>query len=155
MITVERTFDYETIKRIVTHPQVYPFLSDDGSPPASEWQPTESETVYYVAASNHRGVVGVLIFTPHNSICYEGHSALLPSVWGHGPEIGKLAMRWMFENSPCRRLIGNAPSFNPRVLAYAKRSGMQPFGVNQKSFLKDGILYDQVVLGASKEDVCR
>lgn len=154
-IKLSRTFNYELVRRIVTHPKVYPFLSDDGSPPASEWEPSQNGGVYYVLVEDDGEPVGVLMFTPHNSICYEGHTALLPVVWGKGAEIGAMTALWMFENTPCRRIIGNAPIFNLRALSYAQRAGMHVFGVNERSYLKGGVLYDQIVLGMSKEDICR
>lgn len=155
MILLKRTFDYELVKRIVTHHEVYPWLSDDGSPPPEEWHAIQHEAMYYVLVERDGEPVGVLMFTPQNSVCYEGHTALLPEVWGQGAEIGAMAAAWLFENSPCQRLIGNAPMFNPRALQYARSAGMEPFGVNARSYLKGGVLYDQIVLGMSKEDRCR
>lgn len=155
MITLKRTFDYQLVKRIVTHPEVYPYLSDDGSPSAEQWEPAEHEAVYYLLVERDGEPVGTYMFVPQNSVCYEGHTALLPEAWGQGAEIGIMAQHWLFENSPCQRIVGNAPSFNQRALHYAEKTGMRAFGINRKSFLKNGVLYDQVVLGVSKEDVCQ
>ena len=154
MISLKRTFDYELVKRIVTHPEVYPYLADDGSPTPEDYRAIEHEAIYYVLVERDDVPVGVLLFVPQNAVCYEGHTALLPEVWGEGGKIGQLVIEWMFANTPCRRIVGNAPLFNHRALQYAKKAGMQPFGVNAKSYLKDGVLYDQIVLGISKEDVC-
>ena len=154
MITITRTHDAELIKRMVTHPEVYPYLSDDGSPSRDEWQPVINDAVYYVLAARDSSPVGLWMFHPQNSVCYEGHSVVLPEMQGNGAEIAVMVQVWMFEHTPCQRIIGNAPMCNPRALYYAQKAGMQPFGVNVKSYLKDGVLYDQIVLGVSKEDVC-
>jgi RimJ/RimL family protein N-acetyltransferase len=155
MITITRTFDDALIKKIVTHPEVYPWLSDDGSPAAENWQPTPSQAIYYVLAEFDGEPVAVFMFTPQNSVCYEGHSALLPKIWGQGAEIAVMVQRWLFENSPAQRIVGNAPAFNERALYYAQKAGMRRYGLNPKSYLKNGVLYDQVLVGVSKEDVCR
>jgi hypothetical protein len=42
------------------------------------------------------------------------------------------------------------PANNRLALSFAKSCGMTEYGLNPQSFLKDGQLYDQVLLGVSK-----
>ena len=156
MITVERTLDYELVRRIVTHPKIYCHIADDGSPAAADWRPIESDAVVYLLVLSDEQPAGVFTLVPQNRVCYEVHTCLLPDIWGPDALIasGK-AMRWMFANTPCERIMTNVPDYNRIALRFARRSGMTYFGCNTKSYLHRGVLHDQIMLGVSKEEVCR
>ena len=106
----------------------------------------------WVMVSEGDTSLGVFMLNPLNCICYEVHTALLPEAWGRSVEITKDGVLWLFENTPCRRVITNVPEYNRKALLLAKKTGMVQFGINPKSFLKNGVLYDQIMLGLSKED---
>jgi RimJ/RimL family protein N-acetyltransferase len=157
MITIERTTDYAMIRRIVTHPRIYPWITDDGSPGSDEWEPIRDDRVWYLLVKLEGQPAGVFIFLPQNSICYEMHTCLMPLLWGqnHGSVLaGMMAVQWMFENSSAQRIVGNAADYNRLALRYGRKIGLKQFGTNPKSFLHDGTLYDQHLLGVSKEEVC-
>lgn len=84
---------------------------------------------------------------------YEGHVAILPEYWGRSEEIGPAAMRWMFKHSPARRMIAKIPASNRLAIRFAKTCGLVQFGIDEKSYLKNGILRDRVCLGLSKEEL--
>jgi len=155
MITLERTLDYELVRGIVTHPKVYPHVADDGAPKAQDWQALASDTVWYILVRLDGTPAGVFILVPQNAICYELHTCLLPMLWGSAIVAGQLMFTWMFEHSPARRIMTNVPDYNRLALRAAQKSGMQEFGVNTKSYLRGGILYNQIMLGISKEESCR
>jgi len=155
MIIFERSHDYELIRRILTHPRIYPFISDDGSPPADQYQPVEHEAMWYVIVrdTHESGVpdlLGCWVFAPENSICWEVHTALLPCAWGERGQIAaSMLPAWVWSNTPCRRIITNVPSNNRLALHFAMRAGMTIYGTNERSFLKNGQLLDQICLGIS------
>jgi RimJ/RimL family protein N-acetyltransferase len=156
VIVLERTFDYDLVRRIVTHPKIYPHISDDNSPKAEDWQPFQSEVVWYILVKLDDAPAGVFTFTPHNAVCYEVHTCLLPAIYGKNSVLAGIAViQWMFANSPCRRIITNVPSYNILALRFAHNGGLKEFGVNEKSYLKNGVLFDQIMLGVTKEDSCR
>lgn len=151
MIRVVRLIDPEIIRRTMAHPRIYPHIIDDNSPPIEEYEPVIAEQVYYLGLFED-GYLGLLVFHPQNSVCYEAHTCLLPAAWGQrSAECTKAAVAWMFENTPCQRVITNVPAYNRLALRLAERTGLTQFGVNLKSHLKDGVLHDQIMLGVSKE----
>lgn len=96
---------------------------------------------------------GVFLLHSHNLACWEVHTCLLPRVWGaKARQATQLCRAWMFENTPCQKLITNVPADNLLALRFAKRCGMTPEGVNHKSYLKNGELLDQHVLGLTKQE---
>lgn len=152
MIRFERSFDYNLIREILTHPQVYPHISDDGSPPAPEFQPLQSEAVWYIVVRDGEEILGMWMLHPHNSVCWECHMCYLPPAWGSRASLaGRMLPEWVWEHISCRRIIGNVPACNRLAVAYMKRIGFEEFGINRASFLKNGQLYDQICLGISPD----
>ena len=153
MITFERSFDYELIRSILTHPRIYPHIADDGSPPREEYRPIESEAIWYVVVRDCEEVLGLWMLHPLNTITYEIHTALLPNAWGSRSIQAALELPdWIWEHTPCRRIITNVPSANRLALRFALAAGMTIYGVNPGSYLKNGVLCDQTCLGLSKPE---
>jgi len=159
VIHFERSFDYELIRKIITHPRIYKHLVDDSSPAREDFYPMEDEAVWYIVVreifpdAEPEEVLGLWMLHPHNSICWEIHTALLPNAWGERAHRAvRMVFDWIWENTPCRRLITNVPSSNRLALHYAVGAGMKIYGVNEASFLKGGVLCDQVCLGLTKPD---
>jgi len=139
----------------VTHPRIYPYISDDGSPAREDYQPIESDLFWYVVVHDLKAagpeLLGLWMFHPHNVVCWELHTCLLPVAWGDtGLEAMRGVIQWIWQNTPCRRIIGNCPTTNRLALHFAVKAGMKVYGVNEASYLKNGVLSDQVCLGISK-----
>jgi RimJ/RimL family protein N-acetyltransferase len=156
VIHFERSFDYELIRRILTHERIWPHISDDYSPPPSEYQPIESTAVWYIMVrdiypdAGPEEVLGLWMFVPQNSVCWEVHTALLPTAWGdRGQRAARMLPDWIWENTHCRRIVTNVPTTNRLALHFAVKAGMTIYAVNPASYLKHGTLCDQVCLGIS------
>lgn len=148
---IERTTDAVYIKGCLTHKSIWPHIHDDDACSAEDYEPPINDGIYWLKVTDTRPV-GVFFLHPHNSICFEIHTCLLPEIWGRTQECTAVVIAWVFENTPCERLITNVPAYNKLAMRLAKRSGMMQFGVNEKSYLKSGILQDQVMFGISKEN---
>ncbi len=150
-MTFERTSDYELVREIVTNPLTYDHVSDDGSPSREEYRPIESDSIWYMLVKDEDEMLGCFIFVPQNVACYEVHTCLLPTAWGSRAHTAAIGVReWMFQHSPAMRIVTNVPENNRLALHFAKHAGLEMYGVNQKSYLKGGVLYDQIMLGVSK-----
>jgi len=145
---IARTFDEQLVWDCIV--PVYDYVSDDNSPSADLYFPDMRDEIYWLAAYDETGLLGVFMAHPHNSVCYESHTLLLPSARGKAMRAGRLAIDWLFQNSRCEKIITNVPAYNILALALAHRVGFKDIGINTKSFLKNGVLYDQHILGFSK-----
>lgn len=136
---------------MITEPN-YRMSSDDGSPAVEDFMPPDHPSLWYVLAYRGDLLLGMWAFLPENSVSWDVHTRLLPVAYGRwGLAAAKELAKWIWENTPCRRITTKVPSFNRLALAFAKKAGMVEMGVNPKSFLKGGVLYDQILLGMSKE----
>ncbi len=144
----ERTYDAELIRAIATHPKVWPTLADDLVSDPAHWKPVLHEGIWYVLA----GQQGMFIFFPENSVSWQIHVCLLPEFWGGGARAMKQVFTWLWAQTPCRRITGSVPTWNQSAFLCAVNAGMEPFGVNKNSSLKDGKLHHQVLFGISKPE---
>ncbi len=149
MIRYEITRDEAFIHRCLTDPALWRLGKDDalaGVNPRLFFAPMDQGVIYVKA-----GEYGLLIGIPVNHVCLDVHVALLPEARGKAVEICKGAMQWVFENSQkIVRMTASIPDYNKLSIRLAKQVGMEFIGINRKSFLKDGVLYDQHFYGISK-----
>lgn len=141
----------ELVREVMTHPRVYPWIGDDGSPAREEFRPNDHPALWYVLAFDGEDLLGLWLFVPLNAITWEAHTCLLP---GHGfrrgRQAGKEVIEWLWANTPCERLVTSVPTYNRAALQFAKAAGMQEYGRNPQSFLKDGRRHDQILLGIGR-----
>lgn len=148
-----RTFDAGLINRIFKHPKVWRHVSDDFSPAREDFDCSSAigvEGIYFLSVC---GGSGIFMFHKHSEILYEVHTLLLPECWGR-EDIAASAARWMFENTPCEKIITWVPAYNRLAYHFALRSGMKEEGLSRKSIRKNGRLMDQYLLGLEKDTIC-
>jgi RimJ/RimL family protein N-acetyltransferase len=150
------------VREIVTHPRVWPWVSDDYSSPREEWRPAEHPGIWYVAVRDDSmpfgdcqpaELLGLVTFIPQNGACWEFHACLLPNAGtrrAHAAILGSI--RWIWERTECRRVVTNVPAFNRQAMRCARAIGLESIGVNRVSYMKDGKLHDQVLFGLSPEE---
>lgn len=150
-MTFERTKDPELIRSVLTHPKVWPHITDDFSGSPESYEPPMHEAIVYLTVLDGDRLLGLFMFHPHTRICWEVHTCLLPHCWGvRAAEAAKGAAEWMWANTEAQRIITSVPAYNRLALRFAERAGMKQWGVNGKSFQKGGVLHDQIMLGLSK-----
>lgn len=143
-------FDSDLIKKAVTHPKVWPSVSDDYCK-VDEFKPMDDGIYLAVEMDDYAGCFWL---HPENSTTWQIHTCLLPIAWGKSQEAANMATQWMFDNTPCRKIITFVPQGNILAFRLAKRCGFEVEGVVKKSILKSGVLVDQTLLGLSGEPTC-
>ena len=158
---LERTYDENTIRAIVAHPKIYPWIAEDGAPSPENWRPVLMDSVYYLLVKEitkqNPIILGLFAVVPSTTSCvYQVHACLLPG--GRGPS-GRVAaqecLAWVWRNIPsCMRLTGEVPAFNRLSCSFAQRAfGMTRFGLNSKSFLKHGLYHDLILFGITRPGI--
>jgi len=133
------------------HPKLYDPGADDFAPARDRWTPREDESIWYVLACNDGELLGLFALAPQNAICWEIHTRLLPASWGAiAAAAARAVIPWIWENTPCRRLVTVCPEYNRLAIRFARRAGLEQYGINPDSWQKDGRLFAQVLLGISK-----
>jgi RimJ/RimL family protein N-acetyltransferase len=150
--TFHGSTDWALIKRIMTHPRVWPHISDDFSPEPQEFVPVDNPALCYLVIMDGETPLGLFLFTPHNGCHVEVHTCLLPAAWARGSrEIARQALVWLWSNCPqIERLTTTVPQNNLLALRFAQAMGMIEYGVNPQSRKKSGALVDQMLLGMNR-----
>lgn len=148
---VGRTSDPELIKEAITHPAVWDACTDDSAGSACDYVAPIHPDIITLAVYDFEQFGGVFIFVRQNAVLYECHARLLPSVLGSKAiEAGKLALDWMWQGSPAWRIMAAIPVENPKAVQFAIKSGFEVFGLNPRSWGKNGRLQDCLMLGISR-----
>lgn len=148
MINVTRTYDKELVRKICTHPDIYKNISDDGSPNPEDFDPIDPIIAIYALLDDGEMIGGVFILLQTNAVCYDLHTCILPHWWGGKSfEAARCFLDWVPKETQCKKLITWVPEFNRIALKFALKAGFKKEGLNEKSYLKDGVLYDQTLLG--------
>lgn len=151
MIRFERTRNLKLIASIMTHPDLWPWLSDDFYPAPENFLPIESEAIFHLMAFDGDEPLGLYITHPINTLLWEVHHALLPKAWGpRALEIGRAFEAWMWLNTDALKLVGFTPACNKLALRYAKQLGMQEVARVAKCYQRRFELHDIVILEKAK-----
>lgn len=149
MFSVSRTFDENFIHSCVS--ASWDAVTDDGSTRFPDlYFPDVGGHNIWLQVQHNGESLGVFLASPHGVVCREVHSALLPAARGVSAEASKAAIDWLFTNTQCVSILAWVPEYHRFAVRMALNSGLKVLGRNQKSFLKNGILYDEILLGVSK-----
>lgn len=148
---LERTHDMALVESIMRHPSIWPHVHDDG---AEDWQPFDHDAIYWMLVTRSNGESGgVFMVHQANSYCYEMHTCLLPCAWGtEASKAAQILLGWAFKETECRKMVTNVPAYNRAAFRFAKAGGMQQEGINRASFMRNGQMIDQIMLGITKEE---
>jgi RimJ/RimL family protein N-acetyltransferase len=151
MMEIERTHDYELVRKIMVHPRIWPHISDDGSGDPADFRPPGTDRVVYLAVGDMGSVYGLWMLHPWNHVCWEVHTMVLPEGRGRPAYQGAImTLEWAFRHV-ARKVVTQVPAPNIQALRFAQRCGMQVEGINRASFLRRGVLHDQTLLGITQE----
>ena len=146
---ITRCEDMDVIKSILLHDAIYPHVIDDG---CDEVNPSFNDGLIWLLITDQDKPQGAFMIHQHNRATWEIHTCLLPAIRGKkAQEAAKLVLDWFFNQEFNLKIITHVPEQNRVAHLFALRVGMLLEGVNRQSFLKDGILYDQYVLGMTRE----
>ena len=145
---IELTDDVDFIVKCVTSPKSWRMGTDDAF---RGMEPSLIRSVEKGAALWVKTPYGALIGLPTNFVTYDCHIALLPGAEGKAVEVCKAAIDFVFCCTPAMRLNASIPSYNLLARRLAEKCGFKLIGINDKSFLREGILHDQHFYGISKQ----
>lgn len=151
MITLQHLNDLDLINRVILDVAVNDDISDDASRNHEIQQ--LPHTFECLGIYQNEEIKGLFMLVPQNAVTAEIHTCLLL----RGKEAfqaGRLLLDYLF--SKYQKAISYTPSTNKKALFYALRLGFKKEGVLTQSFLKNGDLLDQTLVGLTKgEYLCQ
>lgn len=146
---IERTHDMRLVAGILSHPAIFPHIHEDG---VTEPDPIDHEGFHWLLVDDGEPA-GVFLAHARSAHCYEIHTCLLPRIWGSGAKAAASAvLDHLFNVIGCKKVVTNVPAPNRAALRFAKASGLQVEGINRASYMLNGTLHDQIMLGITLEE---
>lgn len=143
-----RIYDVDLINSVLMHPSIADHLCDDNSVGA---QIQECESLEWIGAYSGDVFHGFFLLIQQNSVTVDIHTALLPTARGkQSKQAGELLLNLIF--SRYFKAVTSVPSNNRVAAWFAGSLGFKHEGVNRRSFLKNGVLLDQVLMGITREE---
>lgn len=139
---IERTHDEAWVTGIVTHPRVWPWISEDGQDPAT-WR------MHPGAVALRYGDHGLFLLNPTTTVAWEAHTCMLP----HTPDVdaaAREAMAWMFTNTAAQKITTSAFDTHRHAIALAKRAGFVEEGRLTAMVMWRGKPRDLFIYGVQK-----
>ena len=142
------------MRYILTQPDIWPHIGDDFAGRPEDFQPPDDPRIRYLLATSGSSVLGLFTFLPQSRVTWEAHVAMLPEAFGKpAHQAAQAIVSWIWANTECRRIVAAVPQSNRRAVLYGIRSlGLRKFGVDEKSFLKGGVMRDRILLGISRPE---
>jgi RimJ/RimL family protein N-acetyltransferase len=148
-MTIGRTRDMVLVRAILAHPAIWPHIHEDGT---EEPEPLDLDGFHWLLVDDGRPA-GVFLAHPRGAACWEVHTCLLPRTWGAAAAgAAQLLLEHLFDVVGCDKVVTNVPAYNRPALRFAKASGMRAEGTNHASFLRKGVLEDQIMLGITRKE---
>lgn len=138
-----RIYDQDLIKRIMDHPKNIGAISPDRKK-GEDW-PINDLIIYLGMFTDD--IIGLFIGFPRSDIVLDVHVAMHPEHYSETDHCYELAIKWVEQNTDYKKLTGQTPSFNRLAIKCNERNGFKVEGINRKSFLRNGRLYDQIYFG--------
>lgn len=152
---IERTHDMVLVNSIMKDPAIWPHIHEDGT--TDEYRPFDLDGFHWMLVREGDDVLGVFLVHARGQVCFEMHTCLLPKCWGkRAARAAQLLAGWAFHDTDCQKLVTSVPIYNRMALRFALAGGMQQEGINRASYLRNGELIDQIMLGITKQEwLCR
>ena len=108
----------------------------------------------WVVIKHGFNVIAYYHLKPQNMITLEIHAQVDPDYRKeYSEETGRAILRWILDNTHYEKVICQIPFIYPNVKSFACKNGFTEEGVNRKSYIKNGAIHDQWMLGATRSEI--
>lgn len=154
MIEIWRTKDKDLVNEFMRSPDIFDVISEDGMKPEDFEADVEREC--WLAIGDGSGsVIALYNYHCHNSVTVEIHAHVLPEYRKkYSYATGMAALRWLVERAPqYKKVIAQVPEIHENVIKFIERFAFTREGVNRLSYVKGGVLMDQVCFGITDTEI--
>lgn len=153
-ISIERTWNRELIRRILTNPEIWDSIAEDGEKVGLF--EVDLEKNIFLAVNFFDTCIGLYVLHAFNGCTLEIHANILPAYRkAHAKESGKKVLEWFKEFAPEKyeKLTAQIPSLYPHVYHFTLNRGFNDEGLLTKAYRKKGELHDIHILGLSRDSL--
>jgi RimJ/RimL family protein N-acetyltransferase len=150
-VIASRVYDAGVVKSILLRPDILATIAEDG---ADDFEIDIDRDIWLLMKSGDTEV-GIYQIERLNSITAQIHANVLPEHRKpHSKATGRAALAWVHENLPqIHKIIAVIPSLYPNVRDFTLSFGFKLEGTNRESYLKNGAIHDQWILGITRPEI--
>lgn len=154
MITLEVTEDMVLIKNLLTIPELWERISEDGAT-KEEYSPECNESHIWILIKDDEKIIGAIYLHKQTSVSIQFHPSFLKKHRNKKHETMNIFYKWFLENVDynVNKINVNIPMCFPFVIKFAEDVGFKKEGVNYQSYMKNGIYQDLQNLGITREEI--
>jgi len=154
-MNIEPTFNMDQVKEILMIPEVWERAAEDGADKET-YYPGFDAMCGWLICKEDEDIVGLIYIHNDNTTSVKIHPYILPNHRGSGRQMMFSFYRWVVNKCPnVLKVLVAVPTCYKRVYKFAKKVGFIEEGINRKSYIKNGELYDQWNLGLTKDEIKR
>ncbi len=149
-----RTYDEQIIKSILFCPEIFKTIAEDGF--LKENFELDCIGDCWLLMSNDDKTIGLYHLHPRNSVTLEIHAHVLPEHRKqHSKETGLAALQWILDYAPdhYQKVIAQIPVIYENVKKFTCSFGFVEEGLNRLSYIKNGEIVDQWLLGITRTEI--
>lgn len=152
---IERTFDEQVVKSVMLHPAIWATVAEETQDP-EKWEPEMVADCWLQIVCDGK-LIGLYNIHAHNSVTLEIHAQVLPEYRSeYAKESSRQVLQWILDSEDAagyEKVIAQIPTLYPQVKHFTLNAGFQEEGLNRLSYRKDGKLYDQWLLGITRQEI--
>lgn len=119
-----RTYDKALVRRMMTHPDIWPYSALDADVTPEEWEPPDAIYLYEE---------GCLWPLTEDGDALRIHAAVLPGYRGaNAVESIRRAFRWVFDHTDYERVVARIDRRNRHACLFARWAGMRFTGRDER-----------------------
>jgi RimJ/RimL family protein N-acetyltransferase len=132
---------------------LWDYLIDDSPLDKSKHTIRLSDNSRWYTAHVDGELAGAFWMRRENFATWEVHANILPEFWGkgQGTKICQVALDYMAEETDAIKLIAIVPTSAPQTMKMTEAVGFKREGIREKSWSKNGELYDQAYYGITRK----
>ena len=149
----KRLTDPETIQNVMTDPEMWERISEDGQDP-TKFVAIIDEILHWIGLYHGDTLFGVSCIHPHSANVGVSHINILePYRKDHGLRGGLMSLQYAVKHTEYAKYISEVAIIYPEVSGFIGKLGFVREGINRQSMLKGGEMIDQIMFGATINEI--
>lgn len=149
---IQRTYDKDLIESVIFRDDIFDCISEDGFSKDEFFIDFDSNIFLLVSVGKE--VAGIYILESKSSSTMEIHANIFKEYRSqYSIEISKEVLKWFIDNTDKIKLTASVPVKYMNVVSFCIKNGFSVEGCNRMSYVKNGVVYDQVNLGSTRSEI--
>lgn len=151
-LKAERTYDLKIIESVAFNKEIIGDLLEDGQTINDCGFDTEYDC--YLTVKLKDELIAIYILKPKSLTVLDIHPMVIPEYRKrYCNKSLRCVFKWILDNCTVQKVVAQFPSTSKNIERFAVHNGFKKEGINRLSFMKNGELIDQVMVGITRKEI--